>query len=44
MDIKPIRTKADYRATLMEIETLMDSEAGEKLKRTRGADETVMLI
>lgn len=28
MEIKPIRTKADYRAALKEIETLMDAEAG----------------
>ena len=28
MEIKPIRTKADYRAALREIETLMDAEAG----------------
>ena len=25
MNIKPIKTKADYRATLKEIETLMDA-------------------
>ncbi len=35
MDIKPIKTDADYRATLNEIETLMmaelDSPEGEKL-------------
>lgn len=35
MDIKPIKTDADYRATLKEIETLMvaepDSAEGEKL-------------
>jgi HTH-type transcriptional regulator/antitoxin HigA len=35
MDIKPIRTEADYRATLREIESLMDVELdspeGEKL-------------
>ena len=28
MDIKPIRTKADYRAALKEIETLMNAAAG----------------
>lgn len=28
MDIKPIRTEADYRATLREIETLMTAKAG----------------
>lgn len=28
MDIKPIRTKTDYRATLREIETLMTAKAG----------------
>ena len=28
MDIKPIRTEADYRATLGEIENLMTAEAG----------------
>lgn len=28
MDIKPIRTEADYRATLREIENLMTAEAG----------------
>lgn len=28
MDIKPIRTKADYRAALKEIEALMEAEAG----------------
>lgn len=28
MDIKPIRTKADYRAALKEIETLMNAQAG----------------
>jgi len=28
MDIKPIHTKADYRATLREIETLMTATAG----------------
>lgn len=28
MDIKPIRTEADYRATLREIETLMAATAG----------------
>lgn len=28
MDIKPIRTKADYHATLREIETLMTASAG----------------
>ena len=28
MEIKPIRTKADYRAALKEIETLMDAGAG----------------
>jgi HTH-type transcriptional regulator/antitoxin HigA len=28
MEIKPIRTKADYRAALKEIEGLMDAEAG----------------
>src|SRR5947207_6105507 len=28
MDIKPIRTKADYRAALREIETLMNAQAG----------------
>jgi HTH-type transcriptional regulator/antitoxin HigA len=28
MEIKPIRTKADYRAALKEIEALMDAEAG----------------
>lgn len=28
MDIKPIRTEADYRATLREIETLMTAQAG----------------
>ena len=27
MDIKPIRTKADYRAALMEIESLMSAKA-----------------
>tara|TARA_B110000483_G_C17671753_1_gene342115 strand:- start:46 stop:201 length:156 start_codon:yes stop_codon:yes gene_type:complete len=26
MDIKPIRTKADYRAVLRDIESLMDAE------------------
>jgi HTH-type transcriptional regulator/antitoxin HigA len=35
MDIKPIKTDADYRATLKEVETLMTAEAntpeGEKL-------------
>ena len=35
MDIKPIKTDADYRAALEEIETLMtaepDSSEGEKL-------------
>lgn len=35
MDIRPIRTKADYRRTLKEIETLMDAAAntakGERL-------------
>lgn len=35
MDIKPIRTEADYRAALLEIESLMDaafdSPEGEKL-------------
>jgi HTH-type transcriptional regulator/antitoxin HigA len=35
MDIKPIKTDADYRATLKEIETLMmaepDTQEGEKL-------------
>jgi HTH-type transcriptional regulator/antitoxin HigA len=35
MDIKPIKTEADYRAALREIETLMDaapdSAAGERL-------------
>ena len=30
MDIKPIRTKADYRATLKEIESLMDAQAGSR--------------
>jgi len=28
MEIKPIRTKADYRAVLQEIETLMNAGAG----------------
>src|SRR5690349_24645803 len=28
MEIKPIRTKADYRATLKEVETLMHAEPG----------------
>jgi len=28
MEIKPIRTKADYRAVLQEIETLMPARAG----------------
>jgi HTH-type transcriptional regulator/antitoxin HigA len=28
MEIKPIRTEADYRATLKEVETLMRAEAG----------------
>ena len=28
MEIKPIRTKADYRAALQEIESLMDARAG----------------
>lgn len=28
MDIKPIRTKADYRAALKEIELLMAARAG----------------
>lgn len=28
MNIKPIRTKTDYRATLREIETLMTAKAG----------------
>lgn len=28
MEIKPIRTKADYRAALKEIETLMSARAG----------------
>lgn len=28
MDIKPVRTEADYRATLREIETLMTAMAG----------------
>ena len=28
MDIKPIKTKADYRAALNEIEKLMSAEAG----------------
>ena len=28
MDIKPIKTKADYRAVLKEIEVLMSAEAG----------------
>ncbi|MGH8519602.1 MAG: helix-turn-helix domain-containing protein [Panacagrimonas sp.] len=28
MDIKPIRTRADYRAALKEIEALMDAAAG----------------
>jgi HTH-type transcriptional regulator/antitoxin HigA len=28
MDIKPIRTKSDYRAALREIEKLMNAEAG----------------
>jgi HTH-type transcriptional regulator/antitoxin HigA len=28
MDIQPIRTKADYRRTLKEIETLMDAGSG----------------
>lgn len=28
MEIKPIRTEADYRATLREIESLMTAEAG----------------
>ena len=28
MDIKPIRTQTDYRATLREIETLMNAKAG----------------
>ena len=28
MQIKPIRTKADYRAALKEIENLMHAEAG----------------
>jgi HTH-type transcriptional regulator/antitoxin HigA len=28
MEIKPIRTKADYRATLKEVETLMRAEPG----------------
>ncbi len=28
MEIKPIRTKADYRAVLKEIETLMSARAG----------------
>ena len=36
MDIKPIRTKADYRASLREIESLMnaepDSPEGERLE------------
>ena len=35
MDIRPIRTKADYRRTLQEIETLMDAASntakGERL-------------
>ena len=35
MDIRPIRTKADYRRTLKEIETLMDAAShttkGERL-------------
>jgi HTH-type transcriptional regulator/antitoxin HigA len=30
MEIKPIRTKADYRATLKEIETLMSARAGSR--------------
>ena len=30
MDIKPIRTKADYRATLKEIESLMAAQAGSR--------------
>ena len=28
MEIKPIKTKADYRAALNEIETLMSARAG----------------
>jgi len=28
MDVKPIRTEADYRATLREIEILMSAEPG----------------
>lgn len=28
MDIKPIRTKTDYRAALKEVESLMDAKAG----------------
>ena len=28
MDIKPIRTKADYRAALKEVESLMDARTG----------------
>jgi HTH-type transcriptional regulator / antitoxin HigA len=30
MEIKPIRTKADYRATLKEIESLMGAQAGSR--------------
>ena len=30
MDIKPIKTKADYRAALKEIETLMAARAGSR--------------
>jgi HTH-type transcriptional regulator/antitoxin HigA len=39
MDIRPIRTKADYRAALKEVERLWDAEPG-----TRGGDRVDVLV
>ena len=39
MDIKPIKTKADYQATLKEIETLMDAKP-----RTPRGDRLEVLV
>jgi HTH-type transcriptional regulator / antitoxin HigA len=39
MEIRPIRTKADYRAALDEVERLWDAEPG-----TRGGDRVDVLV
>ncbi len=42
MEIKPIKTKADYRAALKEIETLMSARAGSP--EGERLDELVTLV